>query len=248
MKRYRLLAAVALLGFAQVAEAAPHKVVKVDYAAIVGDSHRSAGNRAMDENRLPAAILEFSGIRAGDTVADYQAGGGYFTEMLGDLVGPKGRVFALESARFYKAATWDPIRAAHPNVIVIASGNLALAPRSVDVLFAHLVFHDLFLPGTPTRAAGNPDAVIAGWFAAVRPGGHVIVADHVGPSGDVTAIAGSVHRISKDAAVAAMTKAGFVLEGESDVLHRSDDDHTKRSTDPAIRGKTDRFLLKFRRP
>lgn len=214
----------------------------------VANPARPAENRAQDEGRHPAEVLAFSAIRSGDTVADYSAGGGYYSELIADLVGPKGRVLALENPRFYKVEVWDKLRAAHGNVTVIASPNLDLAPRSVDLLFAHLVFHDLFLPARPGNPPGRPEQVIANWFAAVKPGGHVIIADHAGLPGDVSTVAGTLHRIDPAAARAAMERAGFVLEAESDVLHRSNDDHTLRVFDPSLRGNTDRFIMRFKRP
>lgn len=203
---------------------------------------RSADSRAMDEARNPAGVLDFADIRSGATVADYGAGGGYYSELLAEAVGPKGRVIALGSPAYYKAAVWDKLRAAHKNLVPVVADNLALAPRSVDLIFTHLVFHDLFLPGH------DPQPVLANWFAAVKPGGHVIVADHRGLPGNTAAIAGKLHRIDPDAVKAAMVAAGFVLERESDLLHRSDDDLSVIVFDPQVRGKTDRFLLKFRRP
>ncbi|MEO7913944.1 MAG: methyltransferase [Novosphingobium sp.] len=235
-----------------LAGAAPLAAKPADYTAVLAAPARSAENRAMDEGRNPAAVLDFAGLKRGDVVADYSAGGGYYSELLAAVVGPKGKVLALESPRFYKAEVWDKVRAAHSNVTVIASPNLDLAPRSVDMVFTHLVFHDLFLPPrpqSPESGAPAPSAehIMANWFAAVRPGGHVIIADHVGPAGDVSQIAGSLHRIDPAAARAAMERAGFVFESQSDVLHRSTDDHTLRVFDPGVRGKTDRFVMKFRR-
>lgn len=203
---------------------------------------RSADNRAMDEGRNPAGVLDFAEIRPGDTIADYGAGGGYYSALLADAVGSKGRVIALGAPAYYKAADWDKLRAAHKNLVPVVADNLALAPRSVDLIFTHLVFHDLFLPGR------DPQPVLANWFAAVKPGGHVIVADHRGLAGDTAAIAGKLHRIDPDAAKAAMIAAGFVLENQSDLLRRSDDDLSVIVFDPRVRGKTDRFLLRFRRP
>lgn len=203
---------------------------------------RSADSRAMDEGRNPAGVLVFAEIRSGDTVADYGAGGGYYSELLADAVGPKGRVIALGIPAYYNAAVWDKLGSVHKNLVPVVAENLALAPRSVDLIFTHLVLHDLFLPGH------DPQPVMANWFAAVKPGGHVIVADHRGLAGDTPAIAGKLHRIDPDAAKAAMIAAGFVLENESDLLRRSDDDLSVIVFDPRVRGKTDRFLLRFRRP
>ena len=237
--RHFVLGALAALALPGLAAAAP---ARVDYARVVADPQRSADDRALDANRKPAEVLAFSGITTGQTVADYGAGGGYYSQLLAAAVGPKGRVIALAIPKYYKAEGWDKLRAAHPNLALVVSDNLALAPRSVDAIFTHLEFHDLFLPGH------DPVPVLANWFAAVRPGGHVIVADHVGLPGDTSVIAGSVHRIDPAAARAAMLAAGFVEEASSDLLQRSDDDHMRLVFDPQVRGKTDRFLLRFRRP
>ena len=233
------LAALALPG---LAVAAPRESRPVNYARIVADPQRSAADRALDESRKPAEVLAFSGITGGQTIADYGAGGGYYSALLAKAVGPKGQVIALAIPKYYKAEGWDKLRATHRNIGLVVSDSLALAPRSVDMVFSHLEFHDLFLPGH------NPAPVLANWFAALRPGGLVIVADHVGLAGDTSAIADSLHRIDPAAARAALVAAGFVEEATSDLLHRSDDDHTLMVFDPQMRGKTDRFLLRFRRP
>lgn len=219
-----------------------------DYARVVADPGRSAENRALDEGRMPAEVLAFAGLKRGWTVADWGAGGGYYSELIAGVVGPKGRVLALGNPRFYKAGAWDRLRAAHPNVAVLVASNLSLAPRSVDAIFAHLEFHDLFLPPKPGEAGTPPEAVLANWFAAVRPGGLVVIADHWGEPGDVGAVAGSLHRIDPAAVRRVMSAAGFVEVGSSDILRRSDDDHSLRVFDPKVRGRTDRFLLKFSHP
>lgn len=245
----RRLISLALLGTALVAT--PLLAKQPPVAAALADKARSEDNRKLDEGRKPAEVLTFSGIKKGDVVADYQAGGGYYSELIADLVGPKGRVYAMTQPNFYDRKDWDPIQAAHPNVaMMVAPGDsLVLAPRSVDVIFAHMTWHDLYWTSEkyqhPRIDVGQ---YMANWFAAVKPGGHVIIVDHAGPAGDPREVVDKLHRIDSAQVKADMAAAGFVLEGESDVLHRSEDDHTKMVFDPAIRGKTDRFVLKFRRP
>ncbi len=240
------LACAAALG----AGAAPARTGPTGFGPVLADSHRSAENRALDADRLPAEVLDFAGIRRGDIVADFQAGGGYYSELLSGVVGPRGRVYALESADYVKPAIWSALTAAHTNVSLLAApaNALQLAPSSVDVIFAHLVFHDLYLgttrSGEPLR---EPAAVLANWFAGLKPGGHVIVADHVGLAGDPGETARALHRIDPEVVKAAMASAGFVLESESSVLHRSDDAHVLRVFDPSLRGRTDRFLMKFKK-
>ncbi len=222
-----------------------------DYAQVVADPARAAASRALDEGRMPAGVLDFAGIKRGDTVADFQAGGGYYTELLSRVTGPMGRVYAMTQPNFYKAEDWSKLTANHPNVLpLVARGDmLQLAPRSVDVIFAHLVYHDLYWTSEKYQHPRvDVPVVLAGWFSAVKPGGHVIIADHAGPAGDPRDVVEKFHRIDPAQVKVDMAAAGFILEGESNLLQRSDDLHDKNVFDPAIRGKTDRFLLKFKRP
>lgn len=126
---------------------------------------------------------------------------------------------------------------------------MQFAPNSVDMIFTHLVYHDLYWTSEkfhfPTR---DVDALMTNWFAAVKPGGSVIVVDHVGPAGDTRALVEKLHRIDPATVKADLERAGFVLEDQSDALANPDDDHSKIVFDPAIRGKTDRFMMRFRKP
>lgn len=250
-KQLRRGLATALIMAATSLGAAPLVAAPADYAPALADSARSDANRQLDAERMPAQVLDFAGIKRGDTVADFYAGAGYYTELLADVVGPKGRIYALEQSNFYKPEPWAALTKAHPNVIpIVAPANgLVLAPGSVDAIFAHLVYHDLYWVSDKYQHPRiDVPTVLKGWFAAVKPGGTVVIVDHVGPAGDPRAVVDKLHRIDPEQVKRDMAAAGFVLDGESDVLHRSDDDHSKNVFDPSVRGKTDRFMLKFRRP
>ncbi|MDE2437689.1 MAG: methyltransferase, partial [Sphingomonadales bacterium] len=136
-----------LLATAMTLLAAPPLAAKPSgYATAIADKARVDKNRALDEGRMPADMLDFAGIKRGDVVADYQAGGGYYTELISRVVGPKGRVYAMTQPNFYEKDYWDKLVASHPNVFpLVAPGQaLTLAPGSVDVIFTHLVYHDLY--------------------------------------------------------------------------------------------------------
>lgn len=230
-------------------QAAPALAGEVEDA--VAAQSRSDADRALDEGRKPAEILSFAGVEQGDVVADYMAGGGYYTAMIADLVGRNGAVYAINPARFHNPNAWEQRLAAHHNirVMAVAPKAMLLAPGSVDMIFTHLTFHDIYWESERYEFPRlDVDAVLANWFAAVKPGGHVIVADHVGPDGDPRAVTEALHRIAPGTVVAAMQRAGFALVGESDVLQRSEDDHSLNVFDEAIRGKTDRFVMKFQKP
>lgn len=220
-------------------------------AAAVADTSRQDANVKLDEARQPATVLDFSHIKSGSTVIDLVAGNGYFTEMLADLVGPRGVVMPVNPPGFHEADTWAKITKAHHNIMpmIVAPGAMQFAPDSVDMIFTHLVYHDLYWTSEkykyPTR---DVDALMANWFAAVKPGGSVIVVDHVGPAGDTRALVEKLHRIDPATVKADLERAGFMLEDQSDALANPDDDHSKNVFDPAIRGKTDRFMMRFRKP
>ncbi|HSM53870.1 MAG TPA: methyltransferase domain-containing protein [Erythrobacter sp.] len=244
----RIMFGSALVALA-LAQAAPAWADEVDDA--LAAKSRSEADRALDEGRHPADVLRFAGVAPGNTVADFMAGGGYYSALLADLVGRKGAVYAINPTRFYNAEEWAQRVAAHGNIRTMAVDPRAmlLAPGSVDMIFTHLNFHDLYWE---SERFGFPrldvEGVLANWFAAVKPGGHVIVIDHVGPAGDPREVTEAVHRIAPENVVAAMTQAGFVLEAQSDVLRRSNDDLSKNVFDESVRGKTDRFMMKFQKP
>ena len=244
--------ALALLASLTPALPAPAVARPDAVAAALADKTRPDADRALDESRNPAAVLAFAGFKSGQVVADWGAGGGYYTRLIADVVGPKGRVYALGDPRFFKPESWDALTAAHRNVAVQVAppAAQALAPASLDAIFAHLEFHDLYLPAEKggNVPAGDVPARLRNWFAALRPGGSVVIVDHVGLPGEPAVVAGSLHRIDPARVRADMEAAGFVLAGESAILQRSDDPHTAIVFDPAVRGKTDRFVMKFRRP
>lgn len=221
------------------------------HAAAVADKDRGERHRVLDESRKPAQILDFTGVRRGQTVVDFMTGSGYWAELFSRAVGPKGRVYASDPPSFSDAKSWAPILASHRNVrqVLQPLATTTFPRHRVDLLFSNLNYHDLYWESEKYQFPRvEVPAVLAAWFNAVRRGGHVVIVDHVGPAGDTRAIADKLHRIDPERVKADMAAAGFVLVAESAVLHRSDDTHEKNVFDPTMRGKTDRFVLKFRRP
>jgi predicted methyltransferase len=220
-------------------------------AVAVADPGRSEKHRKLDESRMPAEILAFTAVKRGETVVDFMSGSGYYAELFANAVGSTGTVYVANPAVFHNPKDFDEIlpRRRNLRLLVTSIAALQLAPKSVDTLFTHLNYHDLYWESEKfkfTRIEVAP--VLANWFQAVRPGGQVVIVDHAGPAGDPREVADQLHRIDPQRVKADMAAAGFVLEAESAVLRRSEDDHTKGVFDPSLRGKTDRFVLKFRRP
>lgn len=222
-----------------------------DYKAALADPARPAADRDRDAARKPAELLAFAGVKPGQSVGDFVMGGGYVTRLLAAVVGSSGKVYAFQPAEFiaFKKQYGDDqaaVDAAYASVDAVGGPFAAPAfPAPLDVIITVQNFDDLYLKPFPEGTGGKASAAL---FAALKPGGALIVVDHSAADGSGTTLSDSLHRIDKAAVVAALTKAGFKLEAESDLYARADDPRTVNVFDPAIRGKTDQFTLRFRKP
>lgn len=246
------LLSAAALAAPLLAKPAATAMKPMPVATWLADPLRSDDWRKLDENRRPADVLAFAGVKPGQTVLDFFAGGGYYSFLLAKAVGPKGMVFAANPPAENDPKAWERFADKVPNlhVMVAEVPRMAFAPRSLDLIFTNLNYHDLYWESEKYHfPRQDVPKVLASWFTELKPGGHVVIVDHAAnPGGDPRVVADQLHRIDPERVKADMTAAGFVLEGESNVLRRSEDDRTKLVFDPSVRGKTDRFILKFRRP
>ena len=219
-------------------------------AQAVADKARPADMVAMDAGRKPAELLHFLGLKQGDRVLDVVAGGGYYSEIIARAVGPKGSVTAYQPGGAGPALT--AVRQHMPNIDLVTTGRdtVTFPPASFDLVLMHLVYHDTYVENPKYHMTRiDPQDFLARIFAATKPGGVVGVVDHAAaPGGDARAVAASLHRIDPERVKADFQRAGFVPDGESRILRVSGDDHSKPVFDPAVRGHTDRFVLKFRKP
>ena len=196
-------------------------------------------------------VLAFMGVKPGDRVADIIAG--RFVRALSQAVGPKGKVYALMPAEVVKThpqvlgrlqgLAADP---AYANVVVTSPPIDAPAlPGGLDEVFIRQNYHDLHdkFMGPADVPAFNRNV-----FAALKPGGVYVVLDHADAAETGLKDTDTLHRIDEATVKAEVLAAGFVLDGESHVLANPADDHAKNVFDPAIRGKTDQFLLRFKKP
>ncbi len=222
-----------------------------DYSAALADPIRPAADLARDAARKPAELLAFAQIAPGEAVGDYIMGGGYLSRVIAAAVGPKGRVYAFQPQEFisFRAAYADEQRqtiVASPNIVAV-NGPIA-APAfaaPLDTIITVQNFHDLYLKPFP---AGTGTKASAALFRALKPGGTLVVVDHSAAAGTGTSSADTLHRIELQAVVEVLTQAGFKLEAESALYGRLDDPRTVNVFSPAIRGKTDQFVLRFRKP
>lgn len=225
--------------------------VPANIAAGVANPARPEAQRARDANRKPAEILAFAGVKPGDRVGDVMMGGGYFTRIFSGAVGPEGKVYAFQSTEFIAfsadyAKGQDETAKFAPNIVPVRASLGAMAfPEPLDVIFTAQNYHDLHLgSATPEQIAGINKLM----FAALKPGGVLVLIDHAAADGSGDRDSNKLHRIDIALVKAELAAAGFVLEAESDVLRNPADARTISVFDPAINGKTDQFVLKFRKP
>ena len=252
-----LAAAPAALLVFHPADAAPaRRQAAPDFAAAVAAPGRPAEAIALDEGRHPAEMLAFMGLRRGDSVLDYGAGTGYYAEIMGRAVGPQGHVSAWVSpaamGRENLRNGYTAIHQRSPNVTFYAPAldSFPFAPGAYDFVMMHLEYHDAYWQSDRFRVPRiDPNQLLRVIYNSVKPGGIVAVVDHAAnPGGDTREVVEALHRIDPAVVRADFERAGFVLEAESNLLRNPQDDHSKLVFDPAIRGHTDRFAYRFRRP
>jgi|HubBroStandDraft_6_1064221.scaffolds.fasta_scaffold111028_2 predicted methyltransferase len=252
MKGFVLLAAVAAMGFSSSAEAAAKTKVPVYVAAAVADPARSDADRAHDADRKPAESIAFAGIKPGDKVADLIPGRGYFTRIFAKVVGPKGWVYSffpsdLDAIYAKNKLTIPPPGDPNfPNISFIhAPVAKFVAPEKLDVVWTSQNYHDMH-----DKFFGPADvpAVNKAVFDALKPGGLYLVLDHVAEVGSGLRDTDTLHRIDPAIVKTEVEAAGFKLVSESDVLRNPADSHTVNVFDKGIRGHTDQFIYKFRKP
>jgi len=252
----------------------PTTISPARIAEIVASPERSDADRINDQRRKPREMLAFIGIRPGMVALDLSAGGGYTTELVARSIGPSGRVYGQNAPRTPRPAPAQPEGAAAPRVAAAAPANTASQPaptgvagRAQALSAGHIVpvvqpfenpvpaevasngldlvtlmfnYHDLGHMGVD-RAQMNRAV-----FAALKPGGMYVIADHSGRPGTGISESGTLHRIEKTFLRAEVEQAGFKLIEEGHFLRNPNDPRDKNTPDPPQ--PKDEFVLKFAKP
>jgi predicted methyltransferase len=252
--RTLVLAAVIALALPAVhaAPASPQHAQPPYLAAAINDPARQA-DRSDDARRKIAQVMAFAQVKPGDKVLELIPGSGYFTRVFSGVVGAKGHVYALWPNEYAAEAKSDVANlrtlAGQPhyaNVSVLTQPAARLdAPESVDVVFTSQNYHDY-----PDKFMGNVDPVALDKqvYKVLKPGGVFIVIDHVAPAGSGMRDTDTLHRIDPAIVRKQVESAGFVFDGESDALRNPADPHDIKVFDKSIRGHTDQFMYRFRKP
>jgi predicted methyltransferase len=214
-------------------------------AKAVADTTRPKEDTDRDALRLPAETLAFSGVKPGMIVGEFYPGGGYFTRMLSDVVGPKGHVYGIEKFEWDDGSDKKATAALKNVTIQLDKFGEFTLPEKADLFWVTQNYHDLHIAkyGPVDLAVFNKKV-----FDALKPGGIFFILDHQANPGTTEDDIAKLHRIEKAQVIREVTAAGFKFAGEGDALHRDTDDHTKPIFDPSVRGRTDQYMLKFVKP
>ncbi|MBT8441948.1 MAG: methyltransferase domain-containing protein [Gammaproteobacteria bacterium] len=223
--------------------------------AALKNPQRRPADRTQDDRRKAAAVLEFFGIQPGMVVLDLYSGGGYYSELLSYLVGPEGRVVAHNNTPYLSFAGTEVAERYRggrlPNVEQLIAGNneLDLPVQRFDAVVMIKAYHDVYFVDEEIGWAriDRPE-FLREVFEAMKPGAVLGIVDHAAAPGAAAETGGTLHRIDPEIIKSDMKAAGFVLEAQSDILRNPQDDYSTRVFDDSVRDRTDRVVMRFRKP
>ena len=255
MKFTSTFCAVAFAAGSTLLLAAPARAAMPAYiTAAVADAGRPEGDRQRDADRKPAETLLFAGVQPGNQVVELVPGGGYYTRLLSKVVGKHGKLYAVAPAPRADAPAGEPDRTApvkaiaadprYANVTVLVQPIRSLVlPEKADVVWTSQNDHDVHNVAGLDLLAFNKSI-----YDALKPGGRYFLIDHSAAADASADVTSTLHRIDSELVKREVLAAGFVLEESSALLRNAADPRSAAVFDPAIRGKTDQFMLKFRKP
>jgi predicted methyltransferase len=223
------------------------------YDAALTQPARPAADKQRDALDHPAELLRLAGIAPGMHVADVLAGGGYYSELLSYIVGPSGKVLLINNAAYDGWSDGLNARLAanrFPNVehLTVDLNHMNLPTHSLDAVLLIKVYHDLYWVSSKDEwPAINVDSVLTQLARALKPGGKLLLVDHSAKAGTGASAATPLHRIDEAYAIKDFEAHGFKVVAKSDLLRRADDARDQLTYKGPMVGKTDRFVVVFRK-
>ena len=225
------------------------------YDAAVAHAGRSSDDLKRDAVDHPAELLRLAGLKPGMQVADFMAADGYFSELASYVVGPGGHVLLLNNATwdYWSGDHWkERIAGRLPNVEhrTIDAEHLDVPDASVDAVLLIKAYHDFYAIDDDPKAKWprfDVGRVVGELARILKPGGTLLLVDHSAKAGTGTSAATPLHRIDEAYARQEFERHGFKVVASSDVLRRPDDPRDQISYKGPMVGKTDRFVMVFRK-
>jgi predicted methyltransferase len=244
------LAGIAILGVGLLAVAPPmpaHAQATPDYAAILAAPGRSDADLTNDKRRDPVKLLAFAGVHPGMKALDMGAGAGYSSDIIARAVGQTGMVYAQNAPDFA-----ERVKARlEARIAALPAKNIVLDPRpfddplpadakNLDLVTFFFFYHDT------TAMAVDRAKMNRALFAALKPGGSLVIADHAANTGDGANVGKTLHRIEKATVIQEIEAAGFKLADEGTFLRHPEDPHTESVNQR--KQDIDEFILRFEKP
>lgn len=219
----------------------------------IASPERTVQDRERDARDKPAEVLAFAGVKPGMTVADIFSAGGYYTELLAGVVGPGGKVLAINNVPYANFAK-DEIKkrfteGRFTNVTprIVEASHMYIEPKSVDLAIIVMAYHDTYwIDEKENWPQIDNDGFIESVKRMLKPAGKLLIVDHNAAVGTGKEVAGSLHRLNEDWARKSLEAHGFVFEKSYDGLRNKSDPLDKMVYDPSIKGKTDRYVHLYR--
>ena len=218
-----------------------------DYATLMAAPDRSDADRVADKRRDPVPFLAFAGLKPGMKVLDMGAGAGYSTELVARVIGPTGTVHGQNPPdNFERARNALATRAATPamkNSVTLLrpyDDPLPADVHDLDMITYLFFYHDTTYLNVD-RAQMNRKL-----FAALKPGGIMVIADHSAKAGSDPSVGKTLHRIDEGMLRREVEAAGFKLVTEGNFWRNPSDLRDFSTQQPT--GPVDNFVLKFQKP
>ncbi len=223
--------------------------------AALKDPRRLPADRTQDDRRKAAAVLQYFGIEPGMVVLDLYSGGGYYAELLSYIVGPTGRVVAHNNTPYLTFAETELAERYRegrlPNVeqLIAENNELELPTQRFDAVLMIKAYHDVyFVDEEMGWSRIDRTQFLAEVYDAMKPGAVLGIVDHVAAPGSPPETGGTLHRIDPELIKRDMRAAGFVFDGQSDILRNPKDDYAQTVFDEDVRDRTDKVVMRFRKP
>jgi len=212
-----------------------------DYAAILAAPDRSDADRQNDQRRDALKLLTFIGPKSGWLVLDMGADAGYSTELLARAVAPGGKVWGQNDKPNEKFAARMKSPAMANAVAQIQSyDDPAAGLPPLDLITFLFAYHDT------TYMEVDRAKMDKALFAALKPGGTLVIADHSARPEDDAKVGKLYHRIAEATVRAELAAAGFKFVADADFLRNPEDPRTAIVFRSPI--KVDEFVLKYEKP
>ena len=219
----------------------------------IASPERTADDRERDGREKPAEVLAFAGVKPGMTVADIFSAGGYYTELLAGVVGPTGKVLAINNVPYANFAKDDikkrftEGRLENVTPRIVEASHMYIEPKTVDLAIIVMAYHDTYwIDEKENWPQIDNDGFIESLKRMLKPGGKLLIVDHNAAPGTGKEVAGKLHRLNEDWARKSLEAHGFVFEKSYEGLRNENDQLDKMVYDPAVKGKTDRYVHLYR--